>query len=234
MPKQSQPKQAKLRSYRVKQRTPLSGEMGGTQETTATYDYPEDTESRRNARGKRSIGGYSPTRLADKSTANVGLLEAEFILALVLLIMIMFANSTASYSDRIMSLMKRGTLTCVLFFILALVSSVGPTAAKFSKAFGALVVLAILVTAPVGTALTDVDNLIKNDWIGTGETGAGAIPSKGSADSGSKSGGGVGASLANDIAAAGPLGIGIYWAQQIGSNVGSKIDNAIKGILGKL
>jgi hypothetical protein len=81
----------------------------------------------------------------------------------------MFANSKASYGDRIMSLMKRGALTCLLFFVLSLIASTGPNALKIAKAFGALIIVAILLTSPVNTVLTDVDALIKNDWVGTSE-----------------------------------------------------------------
>lgn len=76
-----------------------------------------------------------------------------------------------------MSVMKRGALMCVAFFILALVSSAGPNAAKIAKAFGALLIVAILVTSPVNTVITDLDNLIKNDWVGSTETGASGTPS---------------------------------------------------------
>jgi hypothetical protein len=98
----------------------------------------------------------------------------------------MFANSGETYSNRIMSLMKRGTLTCLLFFLLAMTASVGPYAAKFSKAFGALIIVGILVTSPVTQVFTDLDNLIKNDWVGTSETEGGTSAS--SADTGTGSG----------------------------------------------
>jgi hypothetical protein len=67
--------------------------------------------------------------------------------------------------------MKRGTLVCLLFFLLAIISNVGPNAAKIAKAFGGVVIVAILLTTPINTVITDVDSLIKNDWVGTTETG---------------------------------------------------------------
>lgn len=130
---------------------------------------------RRNSSGnrRRSVGSinadYNPVNVAEKGSNSVGALEAEFLVGLGLLILLMFASS-ASYSDKIMSVMKRGALMCVLFFILALVSSAGPNAAKIAKAFGALVIIAILVTSPVNTVVSDLDNLIKNDWVGSSET----------------------------------------------------------------
>jgi hypothetical protein len=104
-------------------------------------------------------------------SGGVALLEAEFLIAGFLLVMLMFADSDSSLADKIMSTMKRGTLICAVFFVLALIAGVGPHASKFAKAFGALVIVAIVVTAPVGTVLTDLDNVVKNDWVATDEKG---------------------------------------------------------------
>jgi hypothetical protein len=143
-----------------------------------------NTQRRNTARNKRSVGSinadYNPVNVADKGSNSVGALEAEFLIGLGLLILLMFSSS-ASYSDKIMSVMKRGALMCVLFFILALVASAGPNAAKVSKAMGALVIVAILVTSPVNTVVTDLDNLIKNDWAGSAETGGTGSGNTGSA-----------------------------------------------------
>lgn len=137
----------------------------------------------RNSRNTRRARDYNPATIggnvagsATNSSGSVGTLEAEFLIGLGLLILLMF-SSGASYSDKIMSVMKRGALMCVAFFILALVSSAGPNAAKIAKAFGALLIVAILVTSPVNTVITDLDNLIKNDWVGSAETGASGTPS---------------------------------------------------------
>jgi hypothetical protein len=179
----------------VRDRTPLDGRMGGTRDTTTYYDYPsENPVSRRPGRG--SNRSYNPASMGSSAGSGIGGLEAEFLLAIVLLVLLMFANSQASYGERIMSLMKRGSLTCLLFFVLALIASTGPGAAKIAKAFGALVIVAILVTSPMNTVFTDVDNLIKNDWVPTSETAGGT----GSADSGTQSGTSGGTSnLAQDF-----------------------------------
>lgn len=129
----------------------------------------------RNSGGSRRPRNYNPATVGgdvagSTSGGSVGSLEAEFLVAIALLILLMF-SSGASYADKIMSVMKRGALVCVLFFILALVASGGPNAAKIAKAFGALVIVAILVTSPVNTVITDLDNLVKNDWVGSAETG---------------------------------------------------------------
>jgi len=85
--------------------------------------------------------------------------------------MLLFANTDNSLADKIMSTMKRGTLVFAIFFFLAIIAGIGPHASKFSKAFGALIIVAIVITAPVGTVLTDVDNIVKNDWVGSDEHG---------------------------------------------------------------
>jgi hypothetical protein len=82
----------------------------------------------------------------------------------------MFANSTSSYAEKIMSLMKRGSLVCLLFFLLAIISQAGQNAERIAKAFGGLVVVAILLTTPITTVVTDIDNVIKNTWQPSGET----------------------------------------------------------------
>lgn len=135
--------------------------------------------------------------MADKSSSNVGLLEAEFFGALILLVVLMFTGSQ-SYAEQIMSLMKRGTLTCLLFFILALVAGIGENAARISKGLGALIIVGILVTTPASGAITDVDNLIKNDWVGTTEHG----DDVGSADTGTGSSSSSGGGILGDAAGA--------------------------------
>jgi hypothetical protein len=128
-------------------------------------------QSRNTTRSESSSAGIPSPVSAGDSVAGVGLLEAEFILGMLLLVLLMFSSTGSSLSAKIMSTMKRGTLICAVFFILALVAGIGPSATKFAKAFGALVIVAILVTSDMGTVLTDLDNVIKNDWIPTTEEG---------------------------------------------------------------
>jgi hypothetical protein len=192
---------------------------------------PGNSQRNRNV----NIRNYSPTRVADKSTSGVGLLEAEFLTAIILLILMMFANTSDSYSNKIMSVMKRGTLTCLLFFILAMVASIGPNAAKFSKAFGALVVVGILVTSPTTQVLSDLDNIIKNDWVGTSETEGGTSASSSDTGTGSST-----SSAASDNATRIKDAIsGAYtnlapWLLHVPANALPTIDQMAKGILSKL
>jgi hypothetical protein len=138
--------------------------------------------SRSQPRDTSGPGTTADTGLPDVSSqsdgVSVGLLEAEFLTAIGILVLLMFSDTSSSITDKMMSVMKRGTLICAVFFILAIVSGIGPNAAKSAKAFGALVIVAILVTSPMATVLKDLDGIIKNDWIGavpssTSGTGSG-------------------------------------------------------------
>jgi hypothetical protein len=137
----------------------------------------------RNSRST-SLRDYNPANAGANVSGGVGVLEAEFLVALVLLAMLMFTSGD-SYENKIMSFMKRGSLMCALFFALALISSAGANASRIAKAFGALVIVAVLLTSPVQTVVTDIDNLIKNDWVGSSETGNDTAPA--SADTGTAS-----------------------------------------------
>ena len=129
-------------------------------------------QSRNTTRSQSSSGGIpTPVSAGSDTVSGVGLLEAEFILAILLLVLLMFTSTADTLAAKVMSTMKRGTLICAVFFVLALVAGIGPSASKFAKAFGALVIVAILVTSDMTTVLTDLDNVIKNDWIPTTETG---------------------------------------------------------------
>lgn len=206
--------------------------MGGTRETTTTY---ETSPTPRNQRSKRNLKSYSPTRMADKSTAGIGLLEAEFFLAIGLLALLMFSNSSAQYSDKIMSFMKRGSLTCLLFFILALIASAGENAARIAKAFGALVIVAIALTSPVNTVISDVDALIKNDWTGTSETGNDTSGSStASADTGTSSG--TSSAVSNATSTLGNTATTEFesWFMHLSGPAQSAVSSAVKSVLSKL
>lgn len=148
-----------------------------------------------NRRGVANARQYSPVAATEKATGSVGLLEGEFFAAIILLVLLMFSNTDAAYADKIMSFMKRGFLVCVMFIVLALVGSIGPNASKIAKAFGGLVIVAILITSPVIKGLGLFDNLIKADWKGTDDAGGDA-----SADTGTGSSTGTAASTAKAAA----------------------------------
>lgn len=188
------------RSHTV--RTNSTTPDGSNVSTSTTYG--GQRRSRKSTAAK--LSAYNPAT-AGTNASGVGTLEAEFLVALALLILLMF-SSDAAYSDKIMSTMKRGTLVCILFFVLALVAGAGPNAAKGAKAFGALTIVGILLTSPVSTIFNDLDNLIKNDWKGSSETEGGG--SAASADTGTNTG------------TSGVAGDAISGAQSAVSNEGQK------------
>jgi hypothetical protein len=163
------------------------------------------------------------------------MLEGEFILCLILLVLLMFANSTSSYGEKIMSFMKRGTLVCLLFFLLAIISQAGQNAERIAKVFGALIIVAILVTTPVGTVITDVDNLIKNDWVGTAETGNDTAAS---ADAGTAGGtsSAVQNAVNNSTATLGNSAISASeaWLFHLSGPAADKVNSVVKSVLAKL
>jgi hypothetical protein len=153
----------------VRERSP--GENPG-QTNDTTYSYESDAGG--DSGGSQSRGSRrslpNPVRAGGKAASGgVGGLEAEFLGAICLLVVLMFADTQSAYSDKIMSFIKRGSLTCLLFFLLALIAGAGPNAARVTKGIGALIIVGLLVTAPVNDALSDIDSLIKNDWVGTSE-----------------------------------------------------------------
>jgi hypothetical protein len=151
------------RARTVERREPIS--TGGSQITTES-EVQVGQDTGRN----KPLRSYSPTRVGDKAS-GVGLLEAEFLAALFLQILILFADTNKSYADKVMQTMKRGTMIALLFFILALISGVGPNVARVAKAIGGLTVVAILLTSPMTEILGNLDTFFKADWTGTTEHG---------------------------------------------------------------
>jgi hypothetical protein len=159
------------------------------------------------------VRGYSPPRMADTATSGVGLLEAEYFGILFLLVVELFAG-TASYGDKMISMMKRGTLVTILFFVLALIAGTGPNAAKVTKGIGGLVLVGILLSSPGNSIITALDNFTKSDWV------AGSNNATASADTGTQqsTGGaiataeGAAASSANTITEINLPGIGPVFA----------------------
>jgi hypothetical protein len=159
----------------------------------------------RTANGPQSVSASSvpnPVSAGNDATSGVGLLEAEFLAAITILILLLFSDTTSSMTDKMMSAMKRGALICAVFFILALVAGIGPRASKSAKAFGALVIVATLVTSPMSTVLSDLDGLIKNEWIGAAPSTTSGTGTSGTAPSSGKSLGSDAESVVEKAAAA--------------------------------
>jgi len=131
--------------------------------------------------------------------------------------------------------MKRGTLVCLLFFLLAIISNIGPNAARIAKAFGGLVIVAILLTTPFMTVMSDIDALIKNDWVGTNETGNNTAAS---ADAGTA--GGTSSSVQNAVnnstATLGNSAVSAMeaWLLHLSGPAANTVNSTVKSILNKL
>jgi hypothetical protein len=225
--RQSQPA-IKNQYIRTRTKTPE-----GSRTVTTHYAAPAPATSGR--RHQFTPRQYNPANAGSQATGSIGALEGEFLVCLILLVLLMFANSTSSYGEKIMSFMKRGTLVCLLFFLLAIISNIGPNASKIAKAFGGLVIVAILITTPINTVITDVDSLIKNDWVGTSETGGDTAAS---ADAGT--GGGTSSAAQNAVnnatATLGNSAVSAMeaWLLHLSGPAASTVNNAINSILTKL
>lgn len=112
---------------------------------------------------------YGPTRVGEK-VGTIGTLEAEFIGSILLIFLTVFTDATSSYGDKMLAVMKRGTLAAILFFILALFSTAGEGSAKFAKAFGLLVMAGIFLSTAGQDTISVLDAFFKADWTSGGDT----------------------------------------------------------------
>lgn len=163
----------------------MSTGSGNTETTRVTLRQTPQGSQRQAQTPSRPLREYSPPRTAGKLVADVGLLEVEFLACLLLLILLLFTNTSETYANRVMSFMKRGTLLSVLFFVLAIVAASGQNAAKVAKGIGGMVFVATLLTTPSGSIFTALDSFFKADWTGTQES---ANDTSKSADAGTASG----------------------------------------------
>jgi hypothetical protein len=230
--RQSTQPQVKNQYIRTRTKTPEGGSR------TVTTHYAAPATSGQGRQSSPSLRKYNPANAGDTVSGSAGMLEGEFLLCLGLLVLLMFANTTSSYGEKVMSLMKRGTLICLLFFLLAIISNIGPNAEKVAKAFGGLIIVAILITTPVNTVVTDVDSLIKNDWVGSSETGGDTAASADTGTSGGTSTSGI-ESILNEVGP-GPIAnalqhISVSNIKSILNQVGpGPIANALQGVISKL
>lgn len=151
--------------------------QGGGSETITINESPESRQNRRS----RPLRDYAPSQAAEKTSSGVGLLEAEYFAIIFLLLLQLFIG-TGDYGSKMLSFMKRGTLTTILFFFLGLIAGAGDNAAKITKAIGALVFVATLLTTPGTDVINALDNFFKADWLGGSPTSSST-----SADSGTQS-----------------------------------------------
>jgi hypothetical protein len=120
---------------------------------------------------RRSVVDYSPDRVAEHTTSGVGLLTAEFFGVMFLLVLELFVGTDA-YEQKMLSIMKRGTLIAILFFLLAIIAGVGPNASKIAKGIGGLTFVGILLSSPGSTLIASMDKFFKMDWTGATQASA--------------------------------------------------------------
>jgi hypothetical protein len=156
-----------------------SSETSTTTTVTPRRGTPRTATQSRPQGRSRPVAEYSPTRVADRAGSGVGLLEAEFLAAMAILILT-FVSGSATYGDKILTLMKRGSFVSILFFILALIAGTGNNAAKVAKGLGALVLVTTLVNSSSGNLFSDLDQIFKNISAKTSTAPAGSTsPSTG-------------------------------------------------------
>jgi hypothetical protein len=189
VPRQNRFRGGSQRSSRNVRREPINSDDGGTVITTTTSS-PKGSQRRIERRTPIATGGsetnvtvddqqprqrrgFSPPKPLGK-IASVGLLEAEFLGCIFLLILFLFADLSKSFPDKMMQTMKRGTFISILFFVLALVAGTGDNVGRVAKAIGGLTFFAMLLTSPMTEILGNMDTFFKGDWTSTNEGGTSA------------------------------------------------------------
>ena len=160
---------------------------------TATYTITDaQTPSRPQSSAPGRQRQYTPRAYqpppAHAPSNPIGALEAEYLATLFFIFLTIFTDQGATYSAKMLAVMKRITFASILFFILALMSTGSENMAKFSKAVGLLVLAGVfLSTAGQGT-VSVLDDFFKADWT-QGSTTEG--DSSGNAGAGQQTGGAV-------------------------------------------
>ena len=137
--------------------------------------------SQRRSQGRTGLSSLgSPTDVGkgmgyNKTDSSIGVLEAEFFGAMILIALTIFTDPKASsdYASVMLAAMKRGTMIIILFFLLALLSAAGPNAARASKAFGALIITGLILAQAENGLFSMLDDFFKSDWTsgGSGTSG---------------------------------------------------------------
>lgn len=204
---------------------------GGGRYQSTTYPRASTGSKRQNHAGRdAAIGGfagsdvkkYLPSEAGEKASNAVGAITAEFLGGLALLFLTVFTDSTSSYSDKMLAIMKRGTLLGLSFFLLALISGQGPNAARVAKAFGLLLDVGILMSLASDTMLSELDAFFTGTWKGTDGTSSSANAQAGSSSVIGQSTGSVGSDIANaDIGGVTISGISAGAKQAINAAIGA-------------
>src|ERR1700744_6768043 len=128
---------------------------------------PTNTGSQRQSAFRNNVrqaSPYVPTKAGSTLGRNVETLTVEFFGTLFILCLTLFTDQKSSYGDKMLAVMKRGTLTCLAFFILAMLASAGDNAAKVAKAFGFMIFMAVLFTTQGVEIIQTMDSFFKANW----------------------------------------------------------------------
>jgi len=130
--------------------------------------------SRRRSQGRAAMSAPPNPVSTGKHAGSIGTLEAEFFACLVLIALTIFTdpNATSDYGSVMLAAMKRATMIIFLFFILALVSAAGTGAARVAKAFGALVIVGLILAQAESGLFTALDGFFKANWESSGASGS--------------------------------------------------------------
>lgn len=192
-----------------------------------------DPAERQSIGSQRQSGGrapitYLPTEQGEKASGAVGALTAEFLGGLALLFLTLFTDTSSSYSDKMLAIMKRGTLLAISFFLLALISGQGPNAARIAKAFGLLIDVALIMSVASDSMLSELDKFFAGTW--TGSSASGPASSSG-AQAGSGALAPTPAPTVPGTSAASKASDFLLWLRQQPINTAKGIINALKGLI---
>lgn len=171
-------------SYRETATTPQGHKV--SREYKETYSPQRRSQpSQRRSQGSPGPSLQSPIA-AGKSAGSIGTLEAEFFGAMILTALTIFTDPKASsdYPSVMLAAMKRGTMIIISFFLLALLSAAGNNAAKFAKAFGALILVGLILAQAENGLFSKLDEFFKSNWTSGGSGSAGS--SSGNAQAGTQ------------------------------------------------
>lgn len=187
----------------------------------------QSTGPRRQSNSPSSVS-YLPTEQGKQASGAVGALTAEFLGGLALLFLTLFTDSKSSYSDKMLAIMKRGTLLAISFFLLALIGGQGPNAARIVKAFGLLIDVALIMSVASDSMLSELDHFFQGTWTGTSSSGP---SSSSNAQAGSGALGPSGAPTVPGTSAASKASDFLLWLRQQPINTAKGILNELKGLI---
>jgi len=191
-------------------------------------------------------GGALPrVRLPDpvgtgRTVGGIGTLEAEFFGAMVLVGLTIFTDPKASsdYPSVMLAAMKRGTMLILAFFLLALLSAAGNNAARFAKAFGALIIVGLILAQAENGLFSELDKFFQADWTSGGtESSSGAQSGQQNTAPGSGAASGLKGAISTALGDAQSVKIGsdiVGGSYDLARSAGTALKNKVSSILNSL